>query len=310
MTLAPIAIFAFNRPDSLERLLHSLKRNPEFNQSQTFIFIDGARNTYEQSLVSDVERIAKGLQTSGGVEVIRRSLNLGLASSILTGIDQIFERYETVIVLEDDLVISENFLKFCNQGLIKYSSNSGVASIQGFTHGISLHKQDTFFMLGADCWGWATWKNRWQELERDGAKLLANLRESRRESEFDLKGAYPYTRMLERQALGLVDSWAIRWHASMFLKNKVSLYPSRSLVENYGQDGSGTHYGSRNFVPRKLSSFIPRLECIPVAENVIVNRKIRKVLREKYGTYSPFHPMKYVTYLRRKLKEIINSRNL
>jgi hypothetical protein len=306
MTLAPIAIFAFNRPDALIRLLDSLQMNPEFKESKTYIFIDGARNVSEQFLVSEVERIARELHTQSDVEVIRHKSNLGLAKSIISGISSVLGKHESAIILEDDLVVSENFLSFCNAGLSYYESNLDVASIQGFSHQISYRKNETYFLLGADCWGWATWRNRWQQFEPDGSKLLKKLKDSRRENEFDLQGAYPYTRMLERQVLGLVDSWAIRWHASMFLENRLSLYPSQTLVENYGQDGSGTHGGTASFLPRSISSFNPKLESIPVAETTKVNRKIRKALRRKYGTYSMLQPTKYFRFFMREIKRLKN----
>src|SRR5690606_5120794 len=37
------------------------------------------------------------------------------------------------------------------------------------------------------------------------------------------------------------NSWAIRWYASVFLNNGLVLYPSKSLVENIGHDGTGVH---------------------------------------------------------------------
>lgn len=299
MSLAPIAIFAFNRPAALSRLLDSLEKNQEFNFSKIYIFIDGPRSQMEQIAVLEVERIARNLRTTAGVEVIQHKLNLGLANSLIGGIEKVLQNNQSIIVLEDDLVVSEHFLSFCNSGLARYETNLNVASIQGFTYDINYSDHDTYFMMGADCWGWATWKNRWEEFERDGTKLLHKLQTSKRETEFDLDGAYPYTRMLERQVLGLVDSWAIRWHASMFLQNRVSLYPSKTLVENHGQDGSGTHIGSKSFIPRQLSAFQPRLEDIPVIETPEVNRIMRNVLRNKYGTYSFYQPMKYLNFLKR-----------
>jgi hypothetical protein len=50
--------------------------------------------------------------------------------------------------------------------------------------------------------------------------------------------------MLQSQIRGANDSWAIRWHASTFLADKLTLYPGRSLVDNIGNDSSGTHCGS------------------------------------------------------------------
>ena len=45
------------------------------------------------------------------------------------------------------------------------------------------------------------------------------------------------------QIAGKNNSWAIRWYASAFLANKLTLYPGQSLVSNIGGDGSGTNHG-------------------------------------------------------------------
>jgi hypothetical protein len=47
--------------------------------------------------------------------------------------------------------------------------------------------------------------------------------------------------MLKNQIAGKNNSWAIRWYASAFLADKLTLYPGRSLVHNTGNDDSGTH---------------------------------------------------------------------
>src|SRR5262249_20857247 len=100
---------------------------------------------------------------------------------------------------------------------------------------------ETFFLEGADCWGWATWARAWANFDADGSRLLAQLRARKLEHRFDFDGSYPFTRMLGEQIAGRNSSWAIRWHAACFLKGLLTLYPGRSLVENIGNDGSGTH---------------------------------------------------------------------
>ena len=58
---------------------------------------------------------------------------------------------------------------------------------------------------------------------------------------FDLDRAYPYYNMLSKQRRGKVDSWAIRWYLSVFMRDGLTLYPSQTLIQNIGFDGSGTH---------------------------------------------------------------------
>lgn len=301
MRLAPIAIFAFNRPNHLRKLIESLRRNREFADSQVFIFVDGPRNEKESEIVQLVIDIAKNEVSTTNTKVVVRDKNIGLAKSLLSGIDEVLSEHEEVIVLEDDLEVSEFFLKFCNAGLQVYLNDKNIASIQGFTFDINAIPEDFYFLKGADCWGWATWRNRWKELERDGIKLLDEIRERRLTRSFDLEGAYPYTKLLERQSRGEVDSWAILWHASMYLQDRLSLYPRESLVENLGLDGSGTHSGNRREGPRDLTSFNPQIKYQNPEESKIVRKNMKRLLRKRYSTYAYWSPKKYSSYIRRKM---------
>ena len=56
---------------------------------------------------------------------------------------------------------------------------------------------ETFFLRGADCWGWGTWARAWQHFRADGAALLMELRARRLTRIFDFGGAFRYTQMLE-----------------------------------------------------------------------------------------------------------------
>ena len=87
--------------------------------------------------------------------------------------------------------------------------------------------------------------------------------------EFDYNGAYPYSNMLSAQIKGANDSWAIRWHASAFLADKLTLYPGRSLVHNSGNDGSGTHCRNSDRMEVKLSKTKINLDNIAVESSRI-----------------------------------------
>lgn len=308
LKLAPIAIFAFNRPDHLRKLIDSLKQNDEFEESLVFVFVDGPRNLLESLIVREVIDVAKNELENSRTEVIVRSENMGLANSLLAGIDQILSEYEEVIVLEDDLVVGKHFLHFCNSGLQIYANTTKVASIQGFTYDMNVLGEDTYFLRGADCWGWATWRNRWKEICRDGVELLAEIHRQNLEKTFDLEGAYPYIQMLKRQSRGEVDSWAVLWHASMFIQNRLSLYPRKSLVENHGLDGSGTHTKNQEEIPRQLTSFKPKIQYQVPVESQIARTNLKRILRKRYSTYTYWSPMKYYKYIRRHLtKKFTNT---
>ncbi len=299
---APIAIFAFNRPAHLSKLFVSLLSNPEAEFSEIYLFIDGPRNEDEKKLTLETKKIGKDFSRLLNLTIFENTKNLGLSVSILGGIDRVLTNNDCVIVLEDDLELSPNFLHFMNRGLKVHKGDLSVASIQGFSMIELKSSESSYFLRGADCWGWATWSNRWESLVRDPRTLLNQLRNKNLTKEFDLKGAYPYTNMLERNCQNKIDSWAIRWHASMFLLGKVSLYPAKSLVKNMGRDGSGTHGGSQEEVQAELTEEPIEYIWTKPEENPRIVRKLRRRLRSRYHTYSVFDPRKYISWASRSIK--------
>ena len=250
---APIAIFAFNRPNHLANCLQSLERSVGLENSEGTIFIDGARNDQEAILVSSTVGVALKFASKYNFRVEARQENFGLAKSITSGIDEMFSRSSKLIIIEDDLILAKGFLGFMNKGLSRYENNSGVASISGYQYPIEKELHTSVFLKGADCWGWATWKDRWEQTSFSGKELLDQIRTKKLANEFNLEGSNNYVDLLEKQILGEINSWAILWHASMFLQNRLSLYPPYSLVSNEGGDGLGTHFGNNQLYAQKIS---------------------------------------------------------
>lgn len=243
MKVAPIALFVYNRPDHLVRTLTALRRNPEAAWSRLYIFSDGPRSgrAGDEDRVAEVRRVAR--DTGGFQEVLveESAINRGLAASIIRGVGQVVNRHGEVIVLEDDLVTSPVFLRFMNEALAFYRDCPEIISIHGYVYPATAPLPPVFFIRGADCWGWATWKRGWDLFEADGSTLLRQLKKKGLAYQFNFSDSYPYVRLLEDQIAGRNDSWAIRWYASAFLAGKLTLYPGRTLVQNIGFDGSGTH---------------------------------------------------------------------
>ena len=240
-SLAPIVLFVFARPAHTMRAIRSLEQNELAERSTLIIYADGARTAADFEQLRETRAVVRQARAFAKVRIVERETNYGLARSIIEGVTDVCAQYGRAIVLEDDLVLSPHFLRYMNEALDCYADDSQVASIHGYCYPTSEPLPETFFLKGADCWGWATWSRAWAHFEVDGGRLLAELRSRGLTREFDFDGAYPYTRMLEDQIAGRNDSWAIRWHASCFLKGLLTLYPGRSLVENTGNDSSGTH---------------------------------------------------------------------
>ena len=243
MTYAPILLFTYNRLNHTQHCIKSLQQNLLAQDSELFIYSDAAKTKEQEDEVQAVRSYLHTIQGFKQITIIEREENWGLACNIIDGVTTRVNAYGKVIVLEDDLIVAPHFLEFMNDALEVYKDEPRVGHIQAcdFTKNPSL--PDTFLIKWTGSWGWATWDRAWKHFNPDGKALLAELESKKLTYTFDFNGKYGFTRMLRRQIEGKNNSWAIRWNASLFLKNILSLNVGRSLVQNVGFDGSGTNCG-------------------------------------------------------------------
>lgn len=240
---APIILFAFNRPDAIRRTVESLKRNTEALESDLFVFVDGPRESCPSD-VDNVHRVQEYVNTITGFSNVERKFsetNRGLASSVITGVSDVINRYGRAIVLEDDLILSDNCLSFLNQGLDIYEEKHEVFSVCAYTNKVSVpqnYNDDAYFCVRSSSWGWATWADRWNSVDwelSDWAKY-AGMKDA-----FNKWGGSDCFGMLQGWRNGLNKSWAIRFCFAQFLQQKLSLFPVISKISNEGFDGEGTN---------------------------------------------------------------------
>jgi glycosyltransferase involved in cell wall biosynthesis len=253
VTLAPIVLFAYNRPWHTKQTIDALLRNDLAAESELFIFSDGSKDESSANSVAKVRRYLKTISGFKSVKIVEQKQNLGLASSIIRGVTSVCNEHGKVIVLEDDIVTSSHFLSYMNEALDKYADDDRVICIHGYVYPVKEKLSEAFFLRGADCWGWATWKRGWDLFNPDGEALLKELNSNELIKEFDFNGAYSFSKMLKDQIKGKNDSWAVRWYASAFLANKLTLYPGKSLVHNIGNDNSGSHCRHSSFMDADLT---------------------------------------------------------
>ncbi len=266
MSLAPIALFVYNRPTHTRITIEALARNRLAADSDLLVFSDGPRSPEHAAAVEAVRAYVRGISGFRSVTLTCRERNLGLAQSIIGGVTQVCSERGRVIVVEDDLVTSPHFLSYMNAGLDLYEPDDAVASIHGYVYPVDQALPETFFLLGADCWGWATWRRSWQVFNPDGAALLAELQRRNLVRAFNYDGSSQHARMLELQVQKKNDSWAIRWHASACLAGKLTLYPGRSLVCNIGFM-EGTHFTDYDFPDVVLTDQPIKLERLACRHN-------------------------------------------
>lgn len=278
MKPAPILLFTYNRPSHTRQTLEALLNNELCNESELFVFSDGYRNDNDKKDVLKVRDLIRCIDGFKEIHIIENEHNLGLAKNIIEGVTQVVNKYGKIIVLEDDLITSPYFLTFMNEALEKFENEEKIGHIHGYSFPLP-KLPETFLVKWTGSWGWATWKRAWQHFNPDGQALLNELKKRNLTKKFDFNGNYPFTRMLQRQVNGENNSWAIRWNASLFLNDTLSLNAGKSLVKNIGFDGSGVHSGKDEVFPtdiylKKLSIDIPQIE---------ENRMARKEIAKYYG---------------------------
>ena len=208
MALAPIALFVYNRPKHTLFTVESLQKNILANESDLFIFSDAPKNPSQSGLVNSVRKYIHGITGFKSVTIVERDSNKGLANSIIDGVSRICREFGQVIVLEDDMVTSPHFLSYMNEALNIYRYNDTVISIHGYIYPIKSKLPETFFLRGADCWGWATWDRGWNLFEPNGNKLLHELKDKNMVNQFNYNGAFNNIKMLNDQinaTLGVSD---------------------------------------------------------------------------------------------------------
>jgi hypothetical protein len=238
---APIAFFAFRRPWTTLQALYALSRCPEAAQSELHVFSDGARSVADGEAVARVREVVRFHRWCGKIEIHESDRNLGLARSVIEGVGALCASHGRVIVVEDDLLVASGFLEYMNRGLELYRDQPAVMQISGHSFPASAPESRAVLMPLATTWGWATWQRAWSRFE-EVPKNTARLRSDRAlRRSFDLDGAYPYSRMLERQMTAAVDSWGIRWWWSVHQNRGLGLFPLRTLVRNIGFGEEATH---------------------------------------------------------------------
>ncbi len=237
---APVLLLVYNRPEHTRKVLADFWRQPEAPSTPLYILSDGGEGTEEVRALIQAEAHRSPLVT-----IWLQPSNRGLARNVTEGVGRVLERHDRVIVLEDDLELSPYFLRWANDCLDTYAPYPEIAHIHGGTFYAHQGLRTNHLLRFAGSWGWATWRDRWQTLwEEDGLKLLRQLDalpQADYKGHFDYGGFQKFSRMLRRQTLGQNNSWAIRWHASLLIHDKLSVNAYPPMVNNRGFDGTGIH---------------------------------------------------------------------
>ena len=240
-----VCVFAYKRPIHTRQMLDSLFKNEGIEEIPITYYVDAPKLEIDRDLVQQTIRCIEGFLRKIDRLVVH-SRNQGLKKSVIDGVSAALERFDAVIVLEDDLVLSSAFISAMKAGVRCAERDSQIAQVSGHSYLNDLPSQDNraFIKLHLCCtWGWAINRDSW-------FRFMAWLEEAPRVprtlsfmASFDYYLSYPYTRILHAAEKGNASSWGIYFNYYMHLNGLSTIYSPTNLVGNNGYDGSGTNCG-------------------------------------------------------------------
>lgn len=280
MALAPIVLFVYNRPWHTQQTVEALQKNDSAAESELYIFADGSKETATEEQKERIKQVREYIHQITGFKQTRiheSEQNIGCADSIIAGINSVLHDHRKIIVIEDDIVTSKNFLRFMNEALDFFENDERIFSVSGYNYPAKTmkipnsYKHDIYLSYRHGSWGWGTWKNRWESVDWEVADFKEFCESSKLQNAFNRGGA-DMSRMLKAQMDGKIDAWDIRFDYSMFKQDKFNIRPVKSLVNNVGLDNSGTHTGKdERLVTIFDSNWNPKIETVKPNQTILKN---------------------------------------
>jgi hypothetical protein len=245
--LAPIVLFVYNRPVHTLNCLNSLKLNKLAKDSDLFIYVDYVSNRNDEINIQNNKKVIEVINQEkwcGTVTIIYREINFGIEKNTIEAVSELLNIYGKVIVIEDDLILSNSFLSFMNEGLEAFKSEDKVKQICGcnlleFVD----EKTDAMFLPISSSWGWGTWQRVWKQIDFNEKNIYLTQKE---QYVFNIENTFPYYTMLTKQfEMQGKNTWDILFWLATFKQKGLVLYPKMNLVSNSGFDGSGVHYNKK-----------------------------------------------------------------
>jgi glycosyltransferase involved in cell wall biosynthesis len=286
--LAPIVLFTYKRLETLKITIGALLANRLAAESDLIIYSDGPKSQEDEFVIQEIRKYLQKITGFKSVRIHESKTNKGLATSIINGVSDVMSQCHKAIVLEDDLITSSNFLAFMNEALDQYQDQKEVYSISGYAFDLKLSttENDAYFLNRHWPWGWASWQDRWQEVDWQVKDYIHFKSNSKWKKEFALLGS-DVNAMLEKQINGNLDSWSIRWTYHIFKKKGLVLFPKVSKINNNGWDidasntiGINDRYRTTFDLSNQTNFDLPKA--------IEIHKKYQKALQLKMGVYSRF----------------------
>ena len=277
-------LFTYHRSNHTKKVIDGLKKNYVLPE-KLFVFQDGLKDGEDRTEWDRVNTLIHGIDFCP-TELIVSEKNRGLANSVIAGVNYVFQEYDAVIILEDDCVPSKNFINFMMQCFEKYKDEKGIYNISGYAWPIDLSsndKSDIYFTGRTSSLGWGTWKDRWEQYEREN-DILRKISNDKQASIYLASWGSDLSGMFLAQVDGKIDSWSVYWSLKVIEKRGLCVSPYRSLIQNIGFDGTGTHSGITNDFSVSIEKFEKRVYKFPIRSTILL--ETQKAFAALYGSYT------------------------
>jgi hypothetical protein len=296
----PVVLFAYARPEYLIKTLFCLKEN---KVPLIYAYSDGAKVPEMEGKVEEVRNILRAVDWCE-IHIIERNVNLGLGKSILAGVNEIFEKFDSVIVFEDDLICVRGTYQYLCAALEHYQDIESVLSVTGWTHELSTPKNvvdQPYFDGRTDCLVWGTWKRAWQGMEIDSLSMI---------KECEKKGIDIYRYGADLVEMAKIEHirniWAVRFSFLHILKGGLCLRPPYSMVEHIGYDQNSENV--KSVETYKWYVKLPET-CPPIPENwpdPVENQECSRIWQRECGDRPPIKRFTFSVLVRNGINTIKN----
>ena len=238
-----IAVFCYKRAAKLKVSVEALLKNPECADMEIIFFSDGAKSEKDLPGVAATRAYIDSLTGFRKIHKHFREKNLSTGPNFQQGITFLCEHYDQFIVIEDDLVVTPNYIRFMLDSLAFYKNEKSVFTISGFAFELNKasYEYDTIIHKRFSCYGWASWSDRVRNVIWDKDKLTAIMKTSPDfKSRLDKEGMDLY-RILKKQLNGSISTWDIQMQVHVAENQLRVVYPVISKTANIGFDNESTN---------------------------------------------------------------------
>lgn len=250
MSKLPVLVLAFNRADHVQKAMEPIRA---YHPCRIYLECDGARphKEGEKEAVEATRKIMLDMvDWPCEVKTLFREDNLGCANAVNDAITWFFEHEEYGIICEDDIILSPDFFKLCEELLPRYAKEERVMQIVAQNHSHRTDIPNTYvYSYREHCWGWASWRRAWAKMDMS-MSAVPGLTYSFMFKKLGIFEGYIKKRyyMAGYNNLANFRSWANRWALSILVNNGLVIIPGVNLAVNIGTDG-GEHYETGDVDP-------------------------------------------------------------